>query len=124
MYRCYLIRNGRIALGDDAETLAGALEYGRRQIASQPASGPFSGMEIWRGGSLVYNDTAYGEANGSPAAIDSPFQTAESTILPNWCRSLSRPTTRESTSEADQPPAARGPRRAIRRPALREPVAA
>ncbi len=93
MYRCYLIRNGRIALGDDADvdTLANALAHARRLMASPSAGGTFSGMEIWNGATLLYSDTGYAGESAAPAAIVSPFQTAESTILPNWRPSLARP---------------------------------
>jgi hypothetical protein len=93
MYRCYLIRKGRIALGDDADgkTLAEALAHGRRLIASQSPGGTFSGFEIWDGASMVYGDTAYANDADPAVAIESPFQTAESTILPNWRPSLARP---------------------------------
>jgi hypothetical protein len=93
MYRCYLIRNGRIARGDDVDvdTLASALTHARSLMASRSAGGMFSGMEIWSGGTLVYSDTGYAGESAPPAAIVSPFQTAESTILPNWRPSLARP---------------------------------
>nr|WP_294504520.1 hypothetical protein [uncultured Rhodopila sp.] len=93
MYRCYLIRNGRIALGDDVDvdTLANALAHGRHLMASRSAGGTFSGMEIWSGGTLLYSDTGYAGESAAPAAIVSPFQTAETTMLPNWRPSLARP---------------------------------
>lgn len=82
MFRYYLIRNGRIAEGDDldVETLAMALDRGRRLIAERSKTGAFSGLEIWRGASLVYSDRCYADEIGSPAAIDSPFLTGETTI--------------------------------------------
>jgi hypothetical protein len=146
MYRCYLIRNGRIALGDDAdvETLANALAHGRRLMASRCAGGPFCGMEIWSGATLVYSDAVYAGESAAPAVIFSPFQTAESTILPNWRPSLARPIlamrkgigaladalsvidgdARQPEPEAAATSFARRLRKAVRRRSARGPMAA
>lgn len=146
MYRCYLIRNGRIALGDDvdADTLANALTWGRRLMASRAAGGMFSGMEIWNGATLVYSDIGYAGETAAPAAIVSPFQTAESTILPNWRPSLARPLLAmqkgigaladalsiiEGDAQPPEPEAAttsfaRRLRKAVRRRTARGPIAA
>ena len=146
MYRCYLIRNGRIALGDDVDvdTLAHAMARGRRLMASRSAGGTCSGMEIWSGGTLVYSDTGYAGESAPPAAIASPFQTAESTILPNWRPSLARPIlamqkgigaladalpvieggTRRPEPEPAYPPLPRRPRKSVRRRSARGPMAA
>jgi hypothetical protein len=144
MYRCYLIRNGRIALGDDVDTLAHALDHGRHLMASRSAGGPFSGMEIWSGGTLVYTDTAYAGETAAPACIVSPFQTAESTILPNWRPSLARPLlamrkgigaladalsvidgdARQPEPDASTSSFPRRPRKSVRRRSARGPMAA
>nr|WP_294553595.1 hypothetical protein [uncultured Rhodopila sp.] len=146
MYRCYLIRNGRIALGDDVDvdTLASALAHGRRLIASRSAGGMFNGMEIWSGATLVYSDTGYAGESAAPAAVVSPFQTAESTILPNWRPSLARPIlamrkgigaladalsiidgdARLPEAEAANPTFARRLRKSVRRRSARGPMAA
>jgi hypothetical protein len=93
MYRCYLIRNGRIVEGDDldVETPAAAVARGRRLIAERSNTAAFSGLEIWCGASLVYSDRCYADDTRSPSAIDSPFLTRETTILPNWRPSSARP---------------------------------
>jgi hypothetical protein len=58
MYRCYLIRNGHIAMGEDlcVETPDEAMDQGRRLLAAQPKGENFSGIEIWRGATLLYYD--------------------------------------------------------------------
>jgi hypothetical protein len=146
MYRCYLIRNGRIALGDDVDvdTLANALAHGRRLMTSRSARGTFSGMEIWSGATLVYSDTGYAGESGPAAAIVSPFQTAETTILPNWRPSLARPIlamqkgigaladalsvidggARPPEPEPANPSFVRRLRKAVRRRSARGPIAA
>jgi hypothetical protein len=95
MYRCYLLRNGRIVRGDnlDVETLDKAIADGFRLLAMGERSGPFSGMEIWRGASLLYSNIAYADASGARAPVESPFNTPDSTILPNWRPTLARPVT-------------------------------
>jgi hypothetical protein len=92
MYRCYLIRNGRIVRGDylDGATLEKAVADARRLMAMQSRFGPFSGIEIWCGDSLVYSDTPYADVMGAPMPVDSPFATPDSTILPNWRPTLGR----------------------------------
>jgi len=144
MYRCYLIRNGRIAIGDDldGETLAKALAHGRRLIAARSKTETFSGMEIWCGASLVYSDACYADGDGTPPEIDSPFQTPESTILPNWRPSLGRSilairsaasqaappvvdgNAQLPTPDADTPSQVARPRKAVRRKPVRSPIAA
>jgi hypothetical protein len=56
MYRCYLIRDGRIAVGEDldADTLDRAVAQGRRLLAAQQDAENFRGIEIWQGRSLLY----------------------------------------------------------------------
>jgi hypothetical protein len=152
MYRCYVIRNGRIASGEDldVESLATAVAHGRRLLAARMRTGMFSGMEIWSGTSLIYSDKGYTEDPKSSAAIDSPFQTPESTMLPNWRTTLGRPIHAiQPAAIQDTPPAvadivsvieskaaqtalqedADGPRfavlrRIIRRKPVRNPIAA
>jgi len=130
MYRCYLIRNGRIARGDylDAATLEQAVAEGRLLMAMQSRCGPFSGMEIWCGASLVYSDTPYAGAAGVPAPIDSPFDTPDTTILPTWRPTLGRLTTAAPAGAPDsiEAEAARlaAPRKPIRRKARRGLIAA
>jgi hypothetical protein len=132
MYRCYLIRNGRIAAGDDfdVETLASALERGRRLIADRSKTGAFNGLEIWCGASLVYTDRCYADDTGSPAAIDSPFLTCETTILPNWRPSSSRPimatppVAEQKVATVEAGPIARLRKMIRRRPLRSDPIAA
>ncbi|PPQ30123.1 hypothetical protein [Rhodopila globiformis] len=129
MYRCYLIRNGRIVRGDnlDAATLEQAVADGRRLLALRSRSGPFSGIEIWSGSTLVYSDTPYGDAKA--AAIDSPFATPDTTMLPDWRPTLGRltaaaaPPGAQDGAEADAPRLA-APRKAVRRRAARGLIAA
>jgi hypothetical protein len=124
MYRCYLIRNGRIAEGDDldVETLASALDRGRRLIAERSKTGTFSGLEIWCGASLVYSDRCYAGDTGAPAAIDSPFLTRETTILPNWRPSSARPILGAPPAEQKAPPTSPGPIGRLRKMIRRKPV--
>jgi hypothetical protein len=58
MYRCYLVRAGRIAMGDDldVDTLDEAIACGCRLLAAQPEAENFSGIEIWARASLLYSD--------------------------------------------------------------------
>ncbi|MDR3531044.1 MAG: hypothetical protein P4L90_10895 [Rhodopila sp.] len=94
MYRCYLIRAGRIAIGDavNVETLNKAIAHGRRLLAAQPQAEAFTGIEIWRGTSLLYSDKCHTTDTGCPAHIISPFQTYKTTNLsaghPSATRSL------------------------------------
>ena len=56
MYRCYLVRDKRIAMGVDldVDTLDGAVAQGHRLLGAQPETENFSGIEIWQGTSLLY----------------------------------------------------------------------
>jgi hypothetical protein len=68
MYRCYLVRAGRIAVGYDlnADTIDEAIALGRRLLAAQPESEHFSGVEIWHRARLLYSDDCYADnARGS-----------------------------------------------------------
>lgn len=58
MYRCYLLRDNRIGLRDDAdsETYDAAVARCVTLLSKQPASENFQGFEIWRGTTLVYSD--------------------------------------------------------------------
>jgi hypothetical protein len=58
MYRCYLVRAGRIAMGYDLDVgiLDEAIACGRRLLAAQPEAENFSGIEIWCRTSLLYSD--------------------------------------------------------------------
>jgi hypothetical protein len=82
-YRCYLIRNGRIDLGDDinAERLADAIAHGHKILAMQPQPANFSGIEIWHGELRVYGDDCYADGTGHLTPVVSPFQTSESTMF-------------------------------------------
>jgi hypothetical protein len=85
LYRCYLIRNGRIELGYDinSESLADAISRGHAILKMQPQSASFNGIEIWRGESRVHGDDCYADDPGAP--VVSPFQTGESTMfLETW----------------------------------------
>jgi hypothetical protein len=83
LYRCYLIRNGRIDLGYDinAERLADALAHGHAILTMQPRSTDFSGIEIWYGEFRVYEDDCYADETNYLAPVVSPFQTGESTMF-------------------------------------------
>jgi hypothetical protein len=62
MYRCYLLRAGRIGRrGDvDIESLDMAIVDCRSMLAMKPASEGFDGFEIWEGRSLIYQSTVVG----------------------------------------------------------------
>jgi hypothetical protein len=83
VYRCYLVRNGRIELGYDinSERLADAVAQGYAILTMQPPSANFSGIEIWHGGSRVYGDDCYADDTGHLTPVVSPFQTGESTMF-------------------------------------------
>ena len=83
LYRCYLIRNGRIGLGYDInlETLAEAKVHGHAILAMQPESASFSGIEIWYGEFRIYGDDCHAGDTGHLTPVVSPFQTAESTMF-------------------------------------------
>jgi hypothetical protein len=93
MYRCYLIRDGRIARGDDFDvrTLWKAKALGRKLFALQPQTDNFSGIEIWQGASLLYSDQCHAHDTGRPAPIVSPFETSESTMFLTWRPCVVRP---------------------------------
>jgi hypothetical protein len=93
MYRCYLIRDGRIARGDDFDvrTLWKAKALGRELFASQPQTDNFSGIEIWQGASLLYSNKCHAHDSGRPAPIVSPFETSESTMFLTWRPGVVRP---------------------------------
>src|SRR3954452_16128154 len=131
MYRCYLIRNGRIVRGDylDVATLEKAVAEARRLMAMQSRCGPFSGIEIWSGASLVYSDTPYANGMNVPMPIDSPFATPDSTILPTWRPTLGRLTTAAAAEAAKASTEAETveqavPRKPIRRRTARGLIAA
>ena len=90
MYRCYLIRDGRIAWGEYLEcpTTDEAKALGHALRNSRGRSDSFDGIEVWHGESLVYND---GEPRDSTAQTSSPFETAESTIYRTWRPTTARP---------------------------------
>jgi hypothetical protein len=92
LYRCYLLRNGHIAVGDDIDVdgLEAALAHARGLIAARSATETFGGVEIWCGSSLVHSDAPRAAADGAATGVESPFETPESTILPNWRPSASR----------------------------------
>jgi hypothetical protein len=83
LYRCYLIRNGRIELGYDinSKRLADVIAHGHAILEAQPQSDSFSGIEIWCGESRVYGDDCYADDTGHPTPVVSPFQTGESTMF-------------------------------------------
>src|SRR5690349_5376319 len=93
MFRCYFVENGRISWGDHlkASTLAEAIEIGKdlRQAFFENVESP--GMEIWQGGSLLYQDVHDAKRIRCSAPISSPFDTPESTIYPTWRPTRARP---------------------------------
>jgi hypothetical protein len=60
MFRCYLLRDGRIAKAEnlDAATLGQAVTIARRLLQEQPHDRGLSGIEIWDGAAMLYSDTA------------------------------------------------------------------
>jgi hypothetical protein len=92
MYRCYLIRDSRIALADDfnVATLEMATVLGRELLAAQPKKANFSGIEVWKGAVLLHSDAQHAHASASSAPIISPFDTGESTIFSTWRPSRAR----------------------------------
>lgn len=93
MFRCYFIKTGRIAWGEDlkASTLAEAIElaWDLRQASLQSDQSP--GIEIWQGASLLYQDVEEADQIQSSAPIVSPFDTPDSTIYATWRPSQARP---------------------------------
>jgi hypothetical protein len=93
MYRCYLIRNGRIAWGEyiDFPTTEEAKLGARALWKSHPEGNSFTGIEVWKGATLVYGDEDHADQAGTPEPIASPFETAESTIYATWRPTEARP---------------------------------
>ncbi len=58
MYRCYLLREGRIVKAEnlDVATLDNAIVAGRELLAAQAPSRGFNGIEIWHAASLLYSE--------------------------------------------------------------------
>jgi hypothetical protein len=56
MYRCDLVRNGRVELRENLETVAldQAIAAGHKLLNSRHPTENFDGIEIWDGGKLVY----------------------------------------------------------------------
>lgn len=81
MYRCYLIRNGRIARGEDIDSpaLDEAIAVARAMFGG--------GFEVWRGGALLHSE----RSDEMIDPIASPFETAESTMFPTWRPTKARP---------------------------------
>lgn len=92
MYRCYFIRNGRIAAGEDleADSVDEAVLAGRQRLTTHPQAASFSGIEIWCGASILHSDGCYGDGTECTAPIGSPFQTGESTMFPVCRPSVAR----------------------------------
>jgi hypothetical protein len=86
MYRCYLVRAGRIAMGNDlnVDTFDEAIARGYKLLAAQPEAENFSGVEIWHRARLLYSDDCYADSAGCPGPVISPFQTGEGTIFTTW----------------------------------------
>jgi hypothetical protein len=84
------MRKGLIVWGEDLDcnTTDEAAVSSRALWDSHPQSSSFDGIEIWHSQFLVYSD---GETTRSTAYTFSPFQTAESTIYPNWRPTKARP---------------------------------
>jgi hypothetical protein len=90
MYRCYLVRAGRIAVGYDlnADTIDEAIVRGRTLLAAQPESDHFSGIEIWHRARLLYSDDCYADDARGSGPVISPFQTREGTMVTTWRPSI------------------------------------
>ncbi len=71
MYRCYLLRAGRIVKADnlDVATLEQAIIAGRSMLADQPMDKSFSGFEIWHGTAMLHAE-ATGGAEAAEAVAD------------------------------------------------------
>lgn len=56
MYRCYLLRDGRIGMRDDADlkTINEAIARCRLLLSTQLPGEKFQGFEIWCGTSLIH----------------------------------------------------------------------
>jgi hypothetical protein len=100
MYRCYLVRAGRIAVGCDldADTIDEAITRGRRLLAAQPESDHFSGIEIWHRARLLHSDDGYADDARDSGPVTSPFQTGEATIFTTW-----RPSVADAYARQDRP---------------------
>ena len=75
MYRCYLLREGRIVKAEnlDVATLEDAIIAGRQLLTAQAPSRGFRGIEIWHGASLLYSDIGddvAGTRERSPRSLD------------------------------------------------------
>jgi hypothetical protein len=83
LYRCYLIRNGRIELGYDInlERRTDVIAHGYETITRQPQSASFGGIEIWSGEFRVYGDDCYADETRHLTPVVGPFQTGESTMF-------------------------------------------
>jgi hypothetical protein len=75
MYRCYLLRDGRIVKAEnlDVATLDQAIAAGRRLLADQPRDRIFSGIEIWHGTTMLYADTHGQGGDGTSGHNDVGF---------------------------------------------------
>src|SRR5690348_7298459 len=93
MFRCYFVKNGRISWGEDliVVTLAEAIELAQDLRQASLKSGEASGIEIWQGASLLYQDVHDADQIQCSAPIISPFDTPESTIYATWRPSQARP---------------------------------
>ena len=56
MYRCYLLRNGRIAFGQiiEANSLEDTITASHDLLKQQPPTENFTGIEVWRGADFLY----------------------------------------------------------------------
>ena len=92
MFCCYLIHHGRISQRHEiaVTTLHEAIGHGHQLLSTHPATSDESGIEIWQNADLLYSDQRHTTQTGIPAALDSPFATVESTMLPNTYPSRAR----------------------------------
>jgi hypothetical protein len=90
-FHCYLIHHGRIAKAEAlAEaSLAEAVAQGRRLLMADDGTTSGSGIEIWERAALLYSDRCHASDTGHAAPVLSPFQTADSTMMPGLHRSTS-----------------------------------
>jgi DNA-binding XRE family transcriptional regulator len=93
MYRCYLLRNGRVAWAEDLDchTTDEARACAQALLKSLPQGDGSTGIEVWKGATLVHRDECQAGQAWKPGPIVSPFETAESTIYSTWRPTTARP---------------------------------
>jgi hypothetical protein len=67
MFRCYFTRSGRIAMGEnlDSVTLDEAIASGEKMLTERADGDDFDGIEIWDCAAFLYASTAKQTARGN-----------------------------------------------------------